>query len=181
MEVVRTWPVVAPMRTPRLRLDPLRVGDAPSMEPLLADPDLYRFTGGAPPTLQQLRERFMNQVFGSSPDGDEGWFNWVVRLRSDSTAVGTVQATALDRDFGVVETAWVVGAAHQGQGYATEAVSALCAWLEGFDARELCAFIHPQNLPSQRVAHHVGMAPGCALREGDVRWSVRLDGPERTS
>lgn len=179
--MLRTWPVVAPMRTERLRIDPLRVGDAPEMEPLLADPSLYLFTGGAPPTLEQLRERYMNQVYGSSPDGDEGWFNWVVRLRDDGTLVGTVQAIALDRDFGVVETAWVVGAEHQGHGYATEAVAALCSWLETFDARELCAFIHPGNVASQRVAARVGMAPGCALREGDVRWSARLPGPAHVS
>ena len=42
----------------RLTLVPLRPEHAAEMAPILADPDLYTFTGGAPPQAAELRARF---------------------------------------------------------------------------------------------------------------------------
>ena len=77
----------------RLILEPLRAGHAVEMAPLLADPQLYAFTGGEPPTLHELRARYERQAAGRSPDGVERWFNWIVRRHDDGAAVGYVQAT----------------------------------------------------------------------------------------
>ena len=42
---------VEPLTSERLRLEPLTVDHAPAMVAVLADPSIYEFTGGSPPTL----------------------------------------------------------------------------------------------------------------------------------
>ena len=51
-----------PLETLRLTLEPLRVDHAEEMAPLLADAELYTFTDGGPPTLEELRARYVRQV-----------------------------------------------------------------------------------------------------------------------
>ncbi|MBD4582337.1 N-acetyltransferase, partial [Xanthomonas citri pv. citri] len=41
-----------------LSLRPLRVDDAEAMAAVLADSDLYTFTGGTPPGEEELRQRY---------------------------------------------------------------------------------------------------------------------------
>jgi hypothetical protein len=50
-------PTAEPIPTPRLLLEPLAVRHAAPMVEVLAAPELYRFTGGRPPTLPELTER----------------------------------------------------------------------------------------------------------------------------
>ncbi|HEY1711890.1 MAG TPA: hypothetical protein VGG07_03255, partial [Solirubrobacteraceae bacterium] len=71
------------LQTARLELEPLTATHAQEMAPVLADERLYTFTGGRPPTLGELRARYARQVKGRSPDGVEGWSNWILRRRSD--------------------------------------------------------------------------------------------------
>ena len=54
-----------------------------------------RYVGsrGAPPTIaDDLRERIRVQEGRRSPEGDELWLNWTLRLRSSGQAIGYVQA-----------------------------------------------------------------------------------------
>jgi hypothetical protein len=46
-------------------------------------------------TVDQLRERYARQIAGRSPDGAQGWLNWIARHRETGAAVGTVQVRAL--------------------------------------------------------------------------------------
>jgi hypothetical protein len=55
----------------RLVLEPLRAAHADEMVVVLSDPWLYRYTGGAPPTHDELRARYERQVKGRSPAGEE--------------------------------------------------------------------------------------------------------------
>lgn len=108
----------------RLRLEPLRVEDADEMVVVLADRSLYAFTGGEPPDVVTLRQRYGAQVGGASPTGDERWLNWIVRRRDEGDTIGYVQATltapggtAPLGDVGdAADVAWVVGVPWQGHG-----------------------------------------------------------------
>jgi RimJ/RimL family protein N-acetyltransferase len=128
------WPAATRIHTRRLILEPLRVGHADEMVFVLGDAALYEFTGGAPPTLEELRTRYARQVSGRSPDRTQGWLNWIVREQRHLTAVGAVQATLLhDGKDMVANVAWVIGMPYQRRGYATEAAKAIVA---GAFARE---------------------------------------------
>src|ERR1022692_1610019 len=85
------WPALTRIDTRRLILEPLQVAHAEEMVFVLGDAALYEYTGGAPPTLEELRARYARQVSGRSPDRTQGWLNWIVRERERLSAVGTVQ------------------------------------------------------------------------------------------
>jgi len=168
--------------TSRLRLDPLRVEDAEAMTGVLADPALYRFTGGEPPSVDGLRRRYAAQVAGSSPDGTERWLNWIVRLAPDddgpgaaaepAPAIGFVQATVID-DGHSADIAWVIGIGWQGQGYAAEAAAALVGWLREGGLAEITAHVHPDHLASARVAARAGLLATDDVEDGERVWRLR--------
>jgi RimJ/RimL family protein N-acetyltransferase len=108
----------SPLGTDRLILAALRVDDAEEMVGVLGDARLYEFTGGRPAAPDELRARYERLVAGSGRP-DETWRNWVIRRRTDGRAVGTVQATIVERDgVRTALVAWVSGAPWQGRGFA---------------------------------------------------------------
>ena len=163
----------APVPARRLTLVPLAGEHADEMAVVLADPELYTFTGGAPPTRQELRARYERWIAGS-PDPAVCWCNWVIQLRSPRCLAGTVQATISTADDPVAEVAWVVGKPWQGQGIATEAARALIAWLRQQSVKTVIAHIHPDHHASAAVAAAVGLTPTDQLQDGEVRWRRTL-------
>jgi RimJ/RimL family protein N-acetyltransferase len=162
------------LETLRLLLEPLRVDHAEEMVSVLADERLYAFTGGAPPALGELRERYTRQAGGRSPDGAELWLNWIVRRTEDGSAVGFVQAAISEDPPPPVPTtallAWVVGVRFQGRGYAREATAALVAWLGTVGVGRLVAYIHPEHTASMGVARALGLIPTDARVDAEVVW-----------
>jgi RimJ/RimL family protein N-acetyltransferase len=153
----------------RLRLEPLRVEHADEMVGVLGEPGLYTFTGGTPPTLEHLRQRYARQVAGSQ-DPAEQWHNWVVRLGADGPAVGFVQAT-VHPSAASAELAWVVGERWQGRGIAREAAAlVLDHVLAPRRVRRVVAHVHPDHVASQRVAASLGLAPTDVVVDGEVEW-----------
>lgn len=188
------WARAQPIRTERLELEPLSVDHADAMVDVLASPSLHTFIGGEPPSHAELEARYRRQSVGASPDGSQGWLNWVVREQS-GPSVGTVQATVRATvrtvpDEGSpddelpgglqADVAWVIGSAAQGHGYATEAAAAMVEWLVSGEGRpvdaagigitRVVASIHPDHVASAAVAAHLGLAPTPELEDGEVRW-----------
>ena len=159
----------APLTTPRLELEPLRTDHARELAPVLADPALHAFTGGAPSTEDELRERFARQSIGRSPDGAQAWLNWVVRDRATADAVGTFQATVGGR---TAELAWVIATSRRGEGLATEAATAVADALRADGIATFIAHIHPEHAASAAIARRLGMRPTQARDDGEIRWVV---------
>jgi RimJ/RimL family protein N-acetyltransferase len=164
------WPRAAPITTRRLELEPLRVDHAREMAPVLAGPALYAFIGGEPSGVRELTARFARQVAGRSPDGGQGWLNWVVRERGTNEPVGTVQATITDAGRSA-ELAWVIAASRQGEGLATEAAIGARDWLRERGVEAFTAHIHPDHAASAAVAPHVGLRATDQRRDGEVCWA----------
>jgi len=136
---------------------------------VLDNPELYRYVGGQPLLLEELRERYERQAVGRSDDGHERWFNWIIREQSGNP-VGYVQAS-VDVASGVADIAWVIGARFQSRGYAREAASVMVSWLRGKGVITVTAHIHPDNSPSESVARAIGLAPRASMKDGEVRWN----------
>ena len=154
--------------TDRLVLAPLRLSDAREMQAVLASPELYRFTGGSPPSFEQLTERYRHQIVGPD-DPDVSWHNWIVRSRTTGSAVGYVQATVTGD---TADIAWLVGVPWQRQGIGVEAASAMCAWLATRGVHRLTAHIHPDHVGSAKVAARLGLiATSSTDAEGEQIWS----------
>lgn len=157
-------------------LRPLSVGDEQVMAGVLADPSLYEFTGGEPPTVEQLRRRYTAQLLGGPADGSEQWVNRVVL--QGRRPVGYVQAT-LPSDGAAAEIAWVIGRPWQGRGYAWQAAVLLLEELASQGVRQVTAHIHPAHAASGRVAERLGLGPTSVVVEGENRWmgTIRPDRP----
>jgi RimJ/RimL family protein N-acetyltransferase len=155
-----------------LVLTPLTIGDAASMVTVLADPSLYRFTGGSPPSLEDLEHQYRRQTQGPWPP-DERWLTWAVRER-DGPTVGYVQAT-VTVSAQQATLAWVIGADHQRRGYAATAAWAVLGWLADHGVRVATAHILPGHLASEAVAAGVGLQPTGSLdAEGERIWRCEL-------
>jgi RimJ/RimL family protein N-acetyltransferase len=164
--------------TARLNLVPLTADHAAEMAVVLADPGLYAFTGGAPPTMAELRARYQRWAAGS-PDPAVSWCNWVIELRAERCLAGTVQATTstapvVADDEPAAEIAWIVGSPWQGRGIATEAARALVPWLGQQSVRTVVAHIHPDHAASAAIAAAAGLAPTGELQNGEQRWRLSL-------
>ncbi len=143
---------------PSLTLEPLRVSHAAEMSPVLADPILYEFTGGEPPSLETLRQRYVRQSRGMSPDGTEAWLNWIIRVVDTRTAVGFVQASIRVETVPVTASlAWLIDPTHQGRGYARRASSLVIDALRAQGVTEFRASIADGHVASERVATRLGM------------------------
>ena len=141
---------------------------------VLGAPSLYGFTGGEPPSVEQLRDRYAAQVEGP-PDDDEAWRNWIVREGTDAddgAATGYVQATVTGD---TADVAWVIGEAWQGRGYASEAAQAMVGWLGTHGVRTVTAHIHPEHDASAAVADRVGLKPTLTVEDGERLWRMHLD------
>lgn len=157
------------LQTQRLVLQPLRAEDADALMPVLDDERMYAFTGGQPPTLDQLRDRCRRLAVGRSPDGSQSWFNWVVRRHGANAPVGTVQATVV-RDDPIADVAWEIGLEWQGHGFASEAATVMVDWLISEGIRTIDAYIHVEHVASARVAERVGLVQTDELVDGEFRW-----------
>ena len=134
---------------------------------VLADERMYEFTGGEPPTVDRLRQRYRALARGRSPSGDEWWFNWIVRMPGDP--VGVVQAT-VTADRSSAEVAWEVGVPWQGQGIAGEAAQAMVDWLRaaGVTRRAGRHPPRPRGVGGDRRPHRPGPVDGTDRRRGGV-------------
>jgi RimJ/RimL family protein N-acetyltransferase len=165
MDVNQRW------RTYRLNFEPLTADHAAELAPLLDDPALHEFIGGAPMDQASLTARYALLQERRSPDGCQLWGNWVMRIRGTGAAAGTVQVTLPARGpaADLAEVAWVVSRPAQGHGYAKEAAIGLVTLLrESGWAVE--AHIHPGHLASQHVARAAGLTPTEEWVDGEIRW-----------
>ncbi|MER5945352.1 GNAT family N-acetyltransferase [Streptomyces sp. NPDC001904] len=156
-----------PIRTPHLTLLPLAVTHADEMAAVLADPALYTFTGGEPPSAGALRARYARQVAGS-PDPATAWLNWVLEETGSERLTGYVQATVADD--GTADVAWVVGTPWQGRGFAREAALGMAGWLAAHGTAELVAHVHPRHHASAAVARALGLTACGEDDEGETVW-----------
>jgi RimJ/RimL family protein N-acetyltransferase len=147
------------------------------MTAVLDGDELYEFTGGRAPTLEELRASYARQVVGRSPDHRQEWRNWIIRRKDNGDAVGYVQATIVD-EGARAEIAWVVGLKWQGQGFASEAAQALVAWLDARGVTTIQAHIHPDHAVSAAVARRAGMLPTGRFDDGEQLWRRRRPGSQ---
>ena len=156
--------------TDRLELTPMVEGDSDALFALLKDPEIHVFTGGHPPeAADNLRAKIRRRESRRSPEGDELWLNWTLRLKSDQSVVGYAQAGVKE---GQADLAWVIGIPFQGLGYASEASRHVSKWLRSrLHVREFRANIHPDHVASHKVARSVGLRPSREhTDEGEQVW-----------
>lgn len=142
------------IKTVSLTLEPQTIAHADEMFIVLNDPAIYAFENEPPQSLEWLRSRFAKLESRQSPDGQEQWLNWVVRLPT-TELIGFVQATV--RPAGCAAIAYVFASAHWGRGLAREAVDAMMAELGAhYQVHTFTAELKRENLRSVKLLERLG-------------------------
>lgn len=150
----------APMiETSRLRLRPHSVADFEACAAMWSDPDVTRYIGGRPQTGEEVWARMMRYAGMWSLLG-MGF--WAVEKSASGEFIGEVGVMDARRDMSPPfrnepEIGWSLRPQEQGQGFATEAVTAAIQWAElKLDPPVLVCIISPENEPSLRLAAKLG-------------------------
>jgi len=149
---------MAQLTTDRLTLTPVSREDYEDFRSLWADEGFTRLITGRPLSGEEVWFRVLRDIGHWAA---MGYGNWTLRRREDGAFVGSVGVLEYRRElepaFGAPELGWGLASAHQGQGYATEAVEAALRHAdETLKAARTACMIDPGNTPSVRLAERVG-------------------------
>lgn len=151
---------VRSIATANVTLEPQVAEHADEMFGVLGDPAIYEYENEPPCCVEWLRERFTKLETRRSPDGQQLWLNWVLRLRG-SGLIGYVQATVFPT--GRAAIAYVLSSQYWRRGLASEACRAMIAELaERYTVRQVYAIFKRRNIRSLRLLERLGFAPASA-------------------
>lgn len=141
----------------RLLLRPLAVEEAPVVVAYRREPAVARFQGWGVVDPGEIARDLAAMQTRTPCDVPGPWFQLAVVERATGAIAGDVGVRRLAEAPDTAEIGYTIAPPYQGQGYATEAVSAMCAWLLG--ARGLArviAIIDGRNAPSIAVVENAG-------------------------
>lgn len=143
--------------TERLRLRRSRPQDAEAISAYRSDPEVNRYQGWERTDVEGVRAEIV-EMLGREPGEPGGWVQFSVEEREAGRLVGDVGLAAVEGEPGVFKVGYTIAPAHQGRGYATEAIRALVDLaFDTLGARAVRAHADAENAPSIRVAEKVGM------------------------
>lgn len=154
-------PVRSPMftiRTPRLLLRELELSDASALFRIYQDPQVMRFMGPPPASVEEERaniERHRRQSYEPY-----GYGLWGTVLRETGAIIGRcgLLRTQIDSHM-ETELSFLLDRDHWGQGYASEAARAILAAAgRRFEIDRVVAVIHPENIASLTAIERLGFA-----------------------
>ena len=155
---------VWPVRTERLQIRPMTAPDIDAMWAWRQLPDVNRWLGLAPDTIEAFRERYLDPERLASM--------YIVELLQDTgeppVPIGDImirigdgwgQLEVADQVKGVeAELGWVLDPEYTGRGYATEAIRAVIGVCFGqLGLRRVHAGCFADNEPSWRLMERLGM------------------------
>jgi len=154
------------METERLLLRPIETGDAVAVfETYANDPQVTRFAAWVPHATVGETQRYLQVCEIAWREGTA--FPWALVRKSDDTLIGSAE---LRMDDHKAEIGYLIARPLWGQGYASEAATALVDW--AFAQEEVCrvwASCDAENLASARVLEKAGL-----VFEGRIqRWLRR--------
>jgi RimJ/RimL family protein N-acetyltransferase len=170
---------VYPVRTRRLLLRPLTVGDVDALLVYRSRPDVCRYVPFEPMTREVIKERLASQ-WANTELTDEGQaLTLGVEMAGTGELVGDVMLFWHSREHGGGEIGYVLHPDFSGHGYATEAAHALLRL--GFDElglHRIIARVDERNESSAKLARRLGMREEARLVRNEFfkgEWSTELD------
>ena len=146
------------IETERLRLRRFRAGDAPAFAAYRADSEIARFQGWEAGYPLDAAERFVNEMAGAKPGVPGGWFQIAIAERETDDLFGDCVVHVIAADPATAEIGYTIASAHQGMGYATEAVVALIDYaFETLKVSRIHAVTDARNARSIRLVDRLGM------------------------
>jgi len=133
---------------------------------VLSDPAIYEFENQPPASEQALWRRYVVLERRRSPDGEQTWLNWIIRLPS-GIAVGYVQATILQT--GTAYIAYELASRHWGQGIGSAAVTAMLSELRlHYGVTLYVAVLKQRNHRSLALLRKLGFLPASGQESAEL-------------
>jgi 8-oxo-dGTP diphosphatase len=170
-----TSPLQTEIRTARLLLRPLADADAPTIQRLLADERVSRYTASIPyPYPDGAAARFIGALRPKEMRDEVRRFA-VTFAEAPSDLTGIVGLDVRGED--AIEIGYWLGAPYWGRGLMSEAVAAVAAfarrWRPGMTVG---AHTFPENAASQRVLEKAGFARiGTGVCDAPARERTRIE------
>lgn len=152
------------IETERLRLRRFAPRDVVAFHAYRADDDVARFQSWRDYTLERA-ERFVEELSRAHPGVPGEAFQFAVARLEDDGLVGDCMLAIDASDPPIAEIGYTLAPAHQGRGYATEALAALLDY--AFDVHGVAtvrAVTDARNGPSIAVAERIGMRHVATVR-----------------
>ena len=151
--------------TPRLEIRPLQREDAAEVQHIRALPEVARYQWWEPADPPEV-ERLAVAQEGREPGARGTWFQFVMVLRSSGMLIGDIGLHSPADSDSEVELGISLDPAHQGEGYAAEAMRAMLGF--SFDVlrvhRVRCS-TDPRNRACIRMLEALGMRREAHFRE----------------
>ena len=158
-----------PILTERLVVRRLDTADAEEFSRYRSQPEVYEFQSFRPRDEGQVWEFFRG--LAELPNVRNSWFQLAVCLREKGVLVGDIGVHFLEDDA-QTEIGYTISPDYQGQGYGTEAVSAVVNYLfTDLGKHRIIASIDPRNTRSVKLLERLGMR-----KEAHFVKSVMIDG-----
>ncbi|HVD15761.1 MAG TPA: GNAT family protein [Actinomycetota bacterium] len=113
----------------RLVLRRFRPEDLDAFVAYRSDPEVARYQGWEAPYSRAEATRFLADLQATHPDTPDVWYQIAVALRQTDQLIGDCAAHVEPDDPRQAEIGFTIAPAHQGHGYATEAVRRLLDYL----------------------------------------------------
>jgi RimJ/RimL family protein N-acetyltransferase len=160
--------VIPALTTERLRLRAFEESDLDAWAPIVADPEVGRYTGGVQDRLEAWRSIALYLGHWEL----RGFGQWALEERSSGRLVGRA-GLWFPEGWPELEVGWLLGRSVWGQGYATEAGRASISWARStLGLRRIGSVINPDNARSIAVAERLGMTFDRTDAVGDQPVSV---------
>ena len=141
--------------TARLRLRRFLPDDAPALAAYRSDPAVARYQTWREPVSPEAAAGLVARFAAGDPT-EPGWFQYAVELAATGELIGDV-GVRLDENRMQADLGFTLARAHQGRGYATEAVTALLDLLfTEHGLRRVSAECDARNTASARLLERVG-------------------------
>jgi RimJ/RimL family protein N-acetyltransferase len=166
------------LETERLNIKPLKASDAAAAFPKLQDDDLYRWISmSKPKSVDSLAEDWSRIESRISPDGNEIWLAWFVSSKFDNSPVGSIDVS-IDEDGVAVNFGYYFFVNEWGQGYGTEATSAVIQHLQKHQVKKFIATVTAGNTASVAVLKKQGFEFNRTIPNNDTLNGVLVDDDE---
>jgi RimJ/RimL family protein N-acetyltransferase len=159
-----------PIVTKRLILRRYTYGDIPDVLELASCPSFAGLISENTQVTEEVVREYIDRQISYQPFEKDKVFELAVERKEDGRVIGLLGM--IRRDHLQAEVGWGLGVEYRGQGYATEAASALIDY--GFGSlglHRIYADTSSDNMASWRVMERLGMR-----REGLLRGSVYKEG-----
>ena len=153
------------IKTARLTLSPLEERDLEDVLAIITDPTVKKTYMLPDFPDRESAVRLFRRLLALS--GEER--HYIVGIRLGDRLIGFINDTEISEDGRSLELGWAFNPEFYGQGYATEAVTAIIDYLFGEGFSEVTAGAFESNLASQRVMEKSGMVRVDKVDEIDYR------------